>query len=321
MKMTDAPMNPPLMNQTVMNPTVSAPAAAQQTVSVRTETPLLPRMAFLLISIASLVGVFFTGRMHGLTGFPLVWRWTALWSLALVTGFLSWRAFYLRRSEADLNEGRVAALHDALIRRVRIVGRYLAIFLALGATAPLLVGYLSGWQAWSLTLGGLTLAALVLSAHRSRVLAALGVVLGAGLLALWSAADSSGALNLALIRGVHLIAFALWLGGALFNLGAAVPAGRKHANIHAVVAGARQLERFRWVVRFSLPTIVGTGLWMALRYASLTSPFWREGIGLLIPVKIGLILALVVIFITCPLYRACSPVRGVCNLSDLEAGD
>ncbi len=303
------------------NPTVSAPAVAQPIVSVRTETPLLPRMAFLLISIASLVGVFFTGRMHGLTGFPLVWRWTALWSLALVTGFLSWRAFYLRRSEIDLNEGRVAALHDALIGRVRIVGRYLAVFLLLGATAPLLVGYLSGWQAWSLVLGGFALAAVSLLAHRSRVLAALGVVVGAGLLVLWSAADSYGALNLTLIRGVHLIAFAMWLGGALFNLGAAVPAGRKHANIHAVVAGARQLERFRWVVRFSLPTVIGTGLWMALRYASITSPFWREGIGLLIPLKLGLIVALVVIFITCPLYRACSPVRGVCNLNDLEAGD
>src|SRR5690606_19704871 len=55
-------------------------------VQVRTETPLLPKLAFLLISTASLVGVLFTGRVHGLTGFPLVWRWVAFWSLALPTG-------------------------------------------------------------------------------------------------------------------------------------------------------------------------------------------------------------------------------------------
>jgi len=113
------------------------------------------------------------------------------------------------------------------------------------------------------------------------------------------------------------LAFAAWLGGALFNLGAAVPAGRLHANIDAVVAGARQLERFRWVVRVALPTVIVTGVWMALRYAGVGNSFWISGLGLLVPVKLLLIMVLVVIFITCPLYRACSPVRGVCNVDDL----
>src|SRR5690606_13347924 len=36
--------------------------------------------------------------------------------------------------------------------------------------------------------------------------------------------------------------------------------------------------------------------------------------------KLGLSAALVVIFITCPLYRACSPVRGACDLDDLREG-
>jgi len=290
----------------------------QVSIEVKTETPFLPKMAFLLISIASLVGVYFTGRLHGLEGFPLLWRWTAFWSLALPSGMLAWQLFYLRRRETGLDDGRVAALHDALTQRVRIIGRYLAPLILAGASAPLLVDYLSAWQSLTLALGGLALALLVSFAYRSRLAALGGLLLGAALLAVWSWADSGGSVYLALVRTAHLWAFAAWLGGALFNLGAAVPAGRKHVNLDAVVAGARQLERFRWVVRTSLPLIVLTGVWMALRYGDALSPFWREGIGLLVPLKLGLIAALVVIFITCPLYRACSPVRGVCNLDDIS---
>ena len=287
-------------------------------IDVRSETPLLPKVAFVLISVASLVGVLFTGRVHGLEGFPLFWRWTAFWSLALPTGMLAWRLFYVRDREEGLAEDRVAALSSDLLGRVRVISRYLAPLLIAGATAPLVAGYLSGWQTWTLVGGGVLMAATLGRAHASRPAALAGLILGAGLLAVWSVADSAGSPNLAVVRTAHLWAFALWLGGALFNLGAAVPTGREHANLDAVVAAARQLERFRWVVRTSLPTIVLTGLWMALRYGGVLSPFWRDGIGLLVPLKLGLILALVVIFITCPLYRACSPVRGVCDLGDLE---
>lgn len=280
---------------------------------------MLPRAAFVLITLASLVGVFFTGRLHGLTGFALFWRWSAIWSPALVVGFLSWRLFYLRKAESDLNAERVGALHEALIGRVKKVAVYLAAFSLLSASAPLFIGYLSAWQVGLIVGASLAAAALLPFVWRSKPAALAALVLGALILVVWSVADSNGLAYLALVRSVHLIAFGLWLGGALFNLGAAVPAGRLHANIHAVVAGARQLERFRWVVRTSLPTIILTGLWMALRYGGFASPFWRDGIGLLIPLKLGFIAALVVIFITCPLYRACSPVRGVCNLDDLGA--
>ncbi len=303
-----------------LRPAVDIPLRPATEVEVKTETPFLPKMAFVLISIASLVGVLFTGRVHGLEGFALYWRWTAFWSLALPTGMLAWRVFYLRGQESGLSAGRVTALHGALLERVRIIGRYLAPLIVIGATAPFAAGYLSAWQLWALVAGGAILAGLVSVAHASRAASFAGLAVGACLLAVWSVADSAGSVYLTLVRTAHLWAFALWLGGALFNLGAAVPAGRKHANLDAVVAGARQLERFRWVVRTSLPTIVLTGVWMALRYGGVLSPFWRDGIGLLVPLKLGLILALVVIFITCPLYRACSPVRGVCNLDDMDQG-
>lgn len=298
---------------------VAVPVGPQveSAVEVKSETPLLPRAAFVLITGASLLGVYFTGRMHGLSGFPLFWRWTAIWSPALVLGFLAWRLFYLRAVENGLSQGRVGALHQALLGRVRVVGRYLATFSLVAASAPFVVGYLQGWQAVALAAVSVAAAGAVPFAWRSRAAAWAAFGFAAASLILWSVVDSSGLVYLSVVRGAHLLAFGLWLGGALFNLGAAVPAGRRHANLHAVVAGARQLERFRWVVRTSLPTIVLTGVWMALRYGGFLSPFWRDGIGLLIPLKLGLILALIVIFITCPLYRACSPVRGVCNLDDL----
>lgn len=34
--------------------------------------------------------------------------------------------------------------------------------------------------------------------------------------------------------------------------------------------------------------------------------------------KVLAIVALVVVFITCPLFRHCSPVQGVCDIEDLE---
>jgi len=67
----------------------------------------------------------------------------------------------------------------------------------------------------------------------------------------------------------------------------------------------------------ALPTVVVTGLAMARPYlptldAVTTVP------RLLIAAKVVLIVALVVSFITCPLYRQCSPVAGVCDLDDLD---
>lgn len=294
-----------------------ATARPRVAVEIKTETPFLPKAAFFLISVASLVGSYLTGKLHGLDGVGIIWRWLQFWSLALPTGMLAWRLFYLRAQESGLDGARVAAHHADLLGRVRVLGRYLAPLLVIGAGAPLLVPYLATWQRLSLVLASLVVALLITRAYRSTAAALAAFLVGAAALVVWGWADSYGLRPLAAVRSIHLLAFAAWLGGALFNLGAAVPAGRRHANLDAVVAGARQLERFRWVVRTSLPTIIVTGVWMALRYGGVTSPFWLHGIGLLVPVKLLLIVALVVIFITCPLYRACSPVRGVCNLDDL----
>jgi len=88
--------------------------------------------------------------------------------------------------------------------------------------------------------------------------------------------------------------------------------------VDAALAGAKQLHRFRWVVRFALLTVIITGLVQSDAYRSLPWDWWIGFPGVLIPVKVVLIVALVVIFITCPLYRQCSPVVGVCRVEDLE---
>jgi len=150
------------------------------------------------------------------------------------------------------------------------------------------------------------------------ILAAEAFAVAALPLSAWAWRDTVGGSGPAALRALHHRAFSLWLGGALFTLGAAVPAGVKPANLDAVIAGGRQRERFRWKVRFSLPTVILIGIPMALHFLSPARNVWRNGLGLIVPLKIGLILALIVSFITNPLYRACSPVRGVCKLDGLH---
>jgi len=43
-------------------------------------------------------------------------------------------------------------------------------------------------------------------------------------------------------------------------------------------------------------------------------------IGLAILAKLGFVALLFVIFKTCPMWRACSPIDGVCDLEDLDRG-
>lgn len=287
-------------------------------IEIRNTTPLLPRAAFVLISLASLLGVTFTSTTLSLAWPLILWRWLAIWSLALTIGTLAWRLFYLRAKETNLDEKMVAALVASLLGRVALLRNILALLLTLSAPVPFLLPYLALPARIGIGLGYLTLAVLLVGIPRSRVVSSVAFAVAALVLGAWAWGDTFGAPWPTALRVLHLSAFSLWLGGALFNLGAAVPAGVQNANVDAVIAGALQLERFRWVVRFSLPTVILTGILMALRFGGPASAFWRSGVGLIVPLKMGLVLVLVVIFITCPLYRACSPVRGVCKLDDLD---
>ena len=119
-------------------------------------------------------------------------------------------------------------------------------------------------------------------------------------------------------RALHLLALGLWVGGATWNLTVAIPVGIHHPTIEAVISGALQLQHFRRVARVALPTVVATGVAMALPYLTAVGDLVLTTPGRFIVVTIGLIVALVVIFITCPLFRQCSPVAGVCDLDELD---
>jgi putative copper resistance protein D len=189
----------------------------------------------------------------------------------------------------------------------------------LGAPGALAVPHLAFTPALQggLVTGSFALAALLAFGVRHKAAALPAALVVASLLVGWAYADA-GADWHGWVRLSHLTAFTLWLGGALWNIAVAMPAGRQHPFVDAVLAGARQLDRFRWVVRFALPTIIVTGLVMAGVYRSLPLGWWTTMPGVLIPLKVMAILALVVVFITCPLFRHCSPVQGVCNLDDLD---
>jgi len=62
------------------------------------------------------------------------------------------------------------------------------------------------------------------------------------------------------IRILHLLAFTVWIGGAVWNIFVAVPTGKERPTTAVISAAGEQLERFRWTVRFIIPTLLATGL-------------------------------------------------------------
>jgi putative copper resistance protein D len=123
-----------------------------------------------------------------------------------------------------------------------------------------------------------------------------------------------------LLRWLHLAAFALWFGGAVWNIFITVPAARGIVSLPVVVAASQQLERFRVVVRLILPTLIITGFIQAYRYVGFNlTALTASTFGWLILTKILLIGVLIIVFLTCPMWRACSPISGMCKLDDLYA--
>lgn len=291
-------------------------------VVVREETPFLPKVAFVLISLASLGGAVFTGLGLGVAPAGLGLRWLTLWSLALAGGFLLWRLVYLRSTEPGVDQSRLEALNRTALARADRVARMVAVLVLAGAAGAFVVPHLDGapLQRGLLVAGSVLLAVLLALGVQRRTVAAAALTVVALLLLGWAITDAGTGWPL-FVRLLHLSAFTLWLGGALWNIAVAMPAGRQHANVPAVLAGAKQLDRFRWVVRFALPAIIVTGLVMAGAFRALPLDWWTSFPGVLIPLKVLAIVALVVVFITCPLFRHCSPVQGVCNVDDLDRSE
>jgi putative copper resistance protein D len=86
-----------------------------------------------------------------------------------------------------------------------------------------------------------------------------------------------------------------------------------------VRAAGEQLERFRWAVRFVIPTVLLTGLYQAVDALGVGAAAYVESLlGLAVLGKLAVVGVLFVIFKLCPMWRACSPIDGVCDLAAAE---
>jgi uncharacterized membrane protein len=291
----------------------------------------LPKVALTIILFASLVGTYLTLHLGGTESLSVVLaKWLYLVALGVLVGGLCWKHVFVR--PGDLDEGTSTYCERMYARFDRIV--WLAV-LVLGVAGSV-VAY-RYWQALSGAIHGVTLTAilgalltlLVLSLSRSRSVdsqfrSPLGLTEFALALALLGATVSAevalrgGSTGTLAVRTIHLLAFSIWLGGAVWNIFVAVPTGQESPTLPVVSAAGEQLERFRWAVRFIIPTIIATGLYQAYTvFGTSIDTYLGSMVGLAVVAKLGFIGTLVVIFKLCPMWRACSPIKGVCDLVDI----
>lgn len=299
---------------------------------------MLPKVALVTISIASLVGTYLTMAIHGA---PLAWaivRWLYLVSLGVLVGGSMWWGWFVRRPVEAEEVADVARFGIAQQTRFRTIAS-----IALGVIV-LTIPHLLWFASWAtetpdqillLANTGALLISIALVAWRiahplteERVydnglvrLTWGTLVLAIGLTAFLDAHLTFPNQPLAwLLRPMHVLAFTSWIGGAVWNIFIAVPGAQATLSFGTIIAAAQQLERFRWTVRVILPTIVITGLLQAYPYIGLNlETLLFSPLGQLILFKIGSVIALIGIFITCPMWRACSPIKGMCDLDDLNA--
>lgn len=312
-----------------------APTTVPVTASTRLlDRYMLPKVALTVITIASLVGTWLTMTTHGAgAAGSVAARWLHLISFAALTGGFMWMGLFTRPAQRPAQApyfARFAAASQGRFRRIVQVALPLFLLTAL-FDLPRFSSWGVGWLVWpevALLAGVALTAGRFAYGRRGEDPFAQGRLarFALGLLLLDALVQAAFDVTLAqggqafplAIRWLHLAAFGLWFGGALWNIFISVPAARTMVSIPVVVASSQQLERFRVAVRMILPTLILTGLVQSYPYvglnpsALLTTPFGR-----LILVKLALIVVLIGVFITCPLWRACSPIAGMCNLDDL----
>jgi len=296
---------------------------------------LLPKAALAIILTASLVGTGVSLSMSSGWDLQLVLaKWGFFVALAVLTGGLCWKHAFVRPGDvtgaaADYT-GRMFARFD----RIALGATVLLFFVTpvvMRSYSPALVGIDARLQVGVVVLAFAMLAGWTAVRDRPTAsefrspagLAALtiGVVAVVGTALLEVRTGGGGGLVAVGSRSLHLLAFSAWLGGAVWNIFAAVPSGQTTPTVPVIQAAGEQLERFRWAVRLIIPTILLTGLLQAfLQYGHSLAPYTSSVVGVAIAAKLGLIGVLVAIFLTCPMWRACSPIDGVCDLTDLDGG-
>ncbi|WP_225336538.1 hypothetical protein [Halomicrobium urmianum] len=290
----------------------------------------LPRVALTVILAVSLVGTWVTTRLEGGGPGLTVAKWEYFVALGVLTGGLVWKHLFVR--PADLGTDAADYCAEMYERFDRIALGALAVLTASGVVV--LGDYVAAFGPTPPAYGfGALLASFVAvgtatTVRSGPVEAQFRSPSGIGALALALALVAATAVAevatrgfdpvAAVVRTLHLLAFAVWLGGAVWNIFVAVPTGQKRPTVAVVRAAGEQLERFRWAVRFVFPAIFLTGLYQAVDGLG-TAPgtYLDSAVGLAVLAKVGFVGLLIVIFELCPMWRACSPIEGVCELDDL----
>ncbi|MCB0005521.1 MAG: hypothetical protein KDE09_00365 [Anaerolineales bacterium] len=295
---------------------------------------MLPKVALTVITVASFIGVWLTMTTHGAgTWLQVSTRWLHLISFAALAGGYMWKGLFARPAQKPAQSPYFAHFSAASFARFRRVTQIALPILVITAVFDLFrfSAWGIGWLA-SLEIGLIAAITITvgLDAYRHRQddpFGELNVARLAMILLLLAALvqggfdvlpTQGGGVWPLLVRWLHLAAFGLWFGGAVWNIFITVPAARSIVSVPVVVAAGQQLERFRIAVRIILPTLIITGFIQAYRYVGLNvnaltaSPF-----GWLITIKLILVGILIIVFLTCPMWRACSPISGMCKLDEL----
>lgn len=296
---------------------------------------LLPKAALAVILAASLVGTALTLDLTGQWSPVLALaKWGYFDALGVLLGGLLWKHGFVRPGDVDAAADYCAEMYR---RFDRIAVGALAV-LAVTGVALLTVVYADTPLALRVALAvalGATVSTGAIDTfddapvpERFRtlagVLALVGAVLTVALSAVADVALAGGGAVPAASRAVHLLAFAAWVGGAVWNIFVAVPTGQLRPTPPVVQAAGEQLERFRWTVRFVIPTLVLTGVYQAIdALGTSAGTYVGTTVGLAVLAKLGFVAVLFAIFLACPMWRACSPIDGVCDLAEMdeEVGD
>lgn len=316
-------------------------SAFQSSISVNTSTRLLdkyvlPKVALTVITIASFIGTWLTMSTHGAGAWSQVGtRWLHLISFATLAGGFMWKGLFARPAQKQAQQPYFAQFTAASFVRFRRIAQIALPIFGLTAVYDLLrfndwgVGWLAGVEVILLVMIVVMAGVDVYGRRPDNPFAQRNLARLILLLLLMDALVQAGFdVTLAqgggiwpwLVRWLHLAAFGLWFGGAVWNIFITVPAARDIVSLPVVVAASQQLERFRVAVRLILPTLIITGFIQAYRYVGFNlNALTASTFGWLILTKLLLIGVLIVVFLTCPMWRACSPISGMCKLDDLYA--
>jgi len=295
---------------------------------------VLPKAALTIILVASLAGTAVSVQLSGVWSLgEVAATWAYLVALGVLTGGLLWKHGFVRPRDLETGADEYCARMYGRFDRIAVPalavtalasGVVLGRYLAAGVDVRLVAGLAAAVVSLAAFGGAQALRSPPVDAqfrHPFGVLALAAALAAVVLTASAEVALRSGGAAATGVRSLHLLAFSVWVGGAVWNIFVAVPTGQEHPTPPVVRAAGQQLQRFRLAVRFVIPTIAVTGLYQAVDGLGASPATYLDSLlGLAVLSKLALVGVLFVIFKLCPMWRACSPIDGVCDLAEAPDG-